>query len=285
MRFAFFGYDFSIDVAQRLVAEGHELMAIFTFPCDQNFSYNLQAYALADHLNVPITSNTVTTGNVASLIEAGCEVFLVAGYPRKIPPIDESKAYGLNVHPALLPRARGITPTPYIILNEPAAAGFTVHKLTPEYDAGDIIYQEAIPVDEYTDVEVLSARVALRTPDIIAKIFADLPKYWAQAKPQDENNAGLYPAASAEMRTLDWNMNAAQLRQLGRAFGRYGVIATVRNNTGDTQKLAVFQFAVWQEKHSLPAGQLMRSSPREIIITIADGYICLKDFQIIDNAG
>jgi methionyl-tRNA formyltransferase len=281
MRFAFFGYDYSIDLAQTLVAQGHELLALFTFPCDQMFAYNLQTYALAEALQVPITDKKVNEEHIKALLAIGCETFLVAGYPRKIPPIDETKAYGINIHPALLPRARGITPAPHIIMSEPEAGGFTVHKLAPVYDAGDVLYQEAIAVDERTDVEVYSSRVALRSAAMITDIFANLPTYWKNAKPQDESRAGSYPGVSNEMRTLDWGSTAGHLNKMGRAFGRYGVLATVQNNAGEQQKLGVFQFSAWEEKHGHRAGTLMRSSPREIVIAIADGFVVLKDFQII----
>lgn len=280
MRFAFFGYDYSIDIAKALMVEGHELLALFTFPCDQSFAYNIQTYELADTMAVPITDKRVTEGHIASLLQEGCELFLVAGYPRKIPPID-GKAYGVNIHPALLPRARGITPAPYILMYEPEAAGFSIHKLAPEYDTGDILYQESIPVDADTDVEILSARVALRTRAVVPNIINNLPAYWAKAKPQDGWAATSYPAVSIEMRSLVWTDDAAALQRKSRAFGRYGVLAEIENNEGKRQRLAVYQFTAWVEAHNEAPGRLMRSSPREIVVSVADGFVCLKDFQVV----
>ena len=262
------------------MVEGHELLALFTFPCDQSFAYNIQTYELADTMAVPITDKTVNAGHIAALLQEGCELFLVAGYPRKIPPLD-GKAYGVNIHPALLPRARGITPAPYILMYEPEAAGFSVHKLAPEYDTGDILYQESISVDADTDVETLSARVALRTRAVIPKIINNLPTYWSNAKPQDGWHATSYPAVATEMRTLSWADSAADLRLKSKAFGRYGVLAEIENNEGMRQRLAVYQFTTWVEPHGEKPGTLMRSSPREIVVSVADGFVCLKDFQVV----
>lgn len=281
MRFAFFGYDFSIDLAQTLVAEGHELLAIFTFPCDQMFAYNLQAYAFADAHNIPITDKPVNAEHITALLSIGCEAFLVAGYPRKVPPIEG--AYGLNIHPAYLPKARGITPGPFIILNEQDAGGFTIHKLAPEYDSGDILYQERIEINDTIDVETYSCRVALKSRAVITDIFSRLPEYWANAKPQDHSKATLLPPVTEEMRTLDWNKSSKELINTSRAFGRYGVIAHIQNNEGEVQHLGVFSFTSWPEKHQHPTGTLLRSSPREIVIAISDGYALLKEFQVIER--
>ncbi len=282
MKITFLGYDYSLDIAQRLMADGHAIMHIFTFPCDGMFSFNSQINDFAKNYNIPISEQKIGRQNIASLTDQGCELFICAGYPYKIPPIDINKAYGINLHPALLPRGRGIMPLPYIIMNDHEAAGFTVHKLSPKFDTGDILYQQAIEIDEQTDVEILSAKIAIAAPDIISSITKDIENYWNAATVQNNENASSYPAPSAEMRKLNWDNTAKESSLKGRAFGRFGLFATIENNMGEAQKLAVFNFKAWEEKHNHSAGSLLRSSPREIIITIKDGYICLKEFQVIE---
>ena len=283
MKIVFIGYDYTLDIAQRLIADGHEIIHMFTFPCDDIFSSNTQINAFAAHFNISISDHTITLNDLNILIEQGAEVFLCAGYPKKIPEIDNEKAYSINLHPSLLPRARGVMPLPFIITHEPEAAGFTVHKLTAQFDAGDILYQEATPIDKNTDVETLSARIAVRAPDAVSKIIKDIKIYWDNAAPQDHDTASSYNTPKPEMRQLNWNDTAENLRLKGRAFGRFGVTAIVTNNMNETQQLAIFQFTTWEEAHSHKAGTLLRSSPREIVISIQDGYICLKEFQAIES--
>lgn len=185
------------------------------------------------------------------------------------------------MHPTLLPRARGMMPLPHVILNEPNAAGFTIHKITNEYDSGDIIYQEPIQIDETTDVETLSARIALRANSAIPNIVKDIKVLWDNASAQDINNASQAPLPDEDFRTINWDSATADLEKQSRAFGRFGMIANVTNNVRQTQKLAVYQLSVWREDHEMEAGKLLRSSPKEIIITASDGYACLKDFTPI----
>ncbi len=282
MKIVFLGYDYTFNIAQRLITDGHEIMHIFTFPCDGMFSFNNQIKDFAKNFNIPISEHKIEQQNIDNLIKRGCEIFICAGYPHKVPPINESQSYGINFHPSLLPRGRGIMPLPYIIMNDPKAAGFTIHKLSPKFDTGDILYQKAIEIDEQTDIEILSAKIALAAPNIISSIIKDIKNYWNAATVQNNKHASSYPTPSAKMRKLNWHDTAEELSLKGRAFGRFGVLAEIENNIGEHQKLAVFNFKTWKEKHSHQSGKLIRSSPREIIITIKDGYICLKEFQVIN---
>lgn len=263
-----------LDSVLRLIREGHELIGIFSFECDNIFNFNARTKALADELEIPFTVNKVLALDIAAFIQQSAQVFLAAGYPYKIPVIPEDQAYGVNFHPSLLPRGRGIMPTPTIIMHEPDVSGVSVHKITPIYDDGDILTQRALPLTAEDDVETLSARIALCAPDIMSDVFAKLPEYWKQAKPQDQNKASTFPMPDEIMRTLDWKKTVTELEATGRAFGRYGCLARFNGKLW-----AVYNFKGWREKHSYRAGDVACILSREIIIAVKDGFICLKDMQ------
>ncbi len=278
MKIVFIGYDYTFDLASRLIEDGHEIIKIYTFPCDNVFAFNKQIQDFAHYHNIPITEEKITNENIEHDLARGAELFFSAGYPYKIPPINEEKAYAINMHPTILPNARGMMPLPHIILNEPNAAGFTLHKIAPEYDSGDIIYQEKIKIDNQTDVETLSARIAIRANLAVSDIIKNIENLWKSATIQDNTKATTAPLPDESFRTINWDYPAETLEKQSRAFGRFGMIAHVTNNIGQTQKLAVYQFSAWKENHDLSAGTLLRSSPKEIVITIPNGYACLKDF-------
>ncbi len=282
MKITFLGYDYTLDIAQRLIADGHEIMHVFTFPCDNVFACNIQIKEFTAHFNIPISEYKIELSDINKLIDNGCEVFICAGYPHKIPDIDYKHAFAINLHPTLLPQARGIMPLPYVIMKEPSAAGFTIHKLATDFDTGDILYQEAVQIDSNTDVETLSAKIATNAPNAMSDIVANINKYWNESTPQDNDKASSYPSPSTKMRTINWEGTPDELSLKGRSFGRFGVMAEIKNNMGQAQKLAIFNFTTWEEKHTHELGYLLRSSAREIIIAINGGYACLKEFQVIE---
>ena len=283
MNIVFIGYDYTLDIASRLIEDGHNIIHIYTFDCDNILSFNTQTKSFAEQLKIPISDNRINYQNIELLIDQGADIFICAGYPYKIPKIDNDKAYGINLHPSLLPRVRGIMPLPFVIMHDQAAAGFTIHKIDNDFDTGEILYQEAVIIDEITDVETLSARIAIRAPDAISTIVKNIKSSWENATPQDNELSSDYKAPSPEMRLLDWNDTSDNLRLKGLAYGRFGLIAKITNNMNETQTIAVFQFTTWKDKHTHNTGVMVRSSPREIIVTIKDGYACLKEFQAIEK--
>jgi methionyl-tRNA formyltransferase len=274
MKFVYFGYDFMLGSVQRLLEDGHELIGVFTFPCDNVFNFNAQTVGLAEYLKIPVITEPPKPSDIAAYIQKGCACFLSAGYPFKIPPIDETKSRGINVHPSLLPLGRGLMPTPHILLNHPKASGLTVHKLTPGFDEGDILHQTPLPLHERETVETLSARIALRAPDVLSMIFSDLPSYWSDARPQNEKKATYFPPPDDSMRLLEWTLPVKRLDEIARAFGRYGSLARF-----DNELWVVYAHDIWQEKHGLKPGTVAIRLPREIVIAAKDGFVCLKEFH------
>ena len=278
MKFCFFGYDHTLDTLQRLVHDGHDALQAYTFKCDNHFSFNKDIKTFCRQNNIPIIEGKIKPDDIDTLLNRGCQLFVSSGYPYKIPPIAENQAYGINVHPTLLPRGRGIMPQPYVIMDEPEAAGFSIHKLTQDYDAGDILLQKAIPIDETTDIETLAARISIHTPDAVSDVVENIENYWAKATPQNHDEASYYNEPDKVFRSLDWNETVDNLLRKSKAFGRFGVYASITNRFGETQSLAVFQFNGWHENHRHKPGTLIRSYPKEITIAVQDGYICLLDF-------
>jgi len=278
MKFVYFGYDFLLHAVRHLIDEGHELAGIFTFECDNLFNFNTGTHALAAAYNVTITEERPTAEALQAYIDQGVDCFICGGYPHKIPPIDESKAYGINVHPAYLPKGRGIMPTPFIITEAPEAAGVTIHKLTQSFDAGDILVQEKFELSAHDCVETYSARVAKTVPDMLSDILKNLPAAWSAATPQDETQATHYPLPSDQMRMLDYTLPVMEIDRTARAFGRFGTITQFGENL-----YVVYALTVWKEAHRYEAGTIIWDGcGREALVAAKDGFVCLKDFQALE---
>ena len=204
MKFVYFGYDFMLESVQRLLSEGHELLAVFSFDCDNVFNFNVKTKELAERLDIPFSTNKPLPMDIGIFCDQGAQVFLSAGYPHKIPPVDEDRAYGINFHPSLLPAGRGIMPTPTILMNHPEASGVTIHKLSDVFDDGDILLQKKIPITAQDDVETLSCKIAMAAPDMLSRVFRELPALWQSAAPQDQSKASTFPMPDEAMRMLDW---------------------------------------------------------------------------------
>jgi methionyl-tRNA formyltransferase len=71
----------------------------------------------------------------------------------------------LNIHPALLPRNRGLFPYFWVLANGDQETGVTLHWVDEQFDTGHVLVQEAIPVqpnDTITSLAYRSAGVGCR---------------------------------------------------------------------------------------------------------------------------
>lgn len=274
MRFVYFGYDFMLPAIRRLTSEGHALLGVFTFEVDNVFNFNTATIDFARRQGAPVILSRPDTAHIDEFLAQGCEVFLSAGYPYKIPPVNSETAYAVNIHPTYLPHARGLMPIPRIILeNATNAAGFTAHKMTQQFDAGDILLQKKFPLLPNETVETYTAKIAMRAPDMVSELFNDLPDLWRKARPQSARSASHYPPPTDRDRTLDWNKTTAELDRTSRAFGRFGCLAQTPEGI-----FIACDATFWKERHNLSPGTIAAITAREMTLACADGYACLKEF-------
>src|SRR5207302_5996266 len=98
------------------------------------------AKEVAEGLGIPVAQPSRLDEDVE--IPASTDV--VAAYGLLIPEPLLSRALWLNVHPSLLPRWRGAAPVERALMAGDARTGVTIHRTTPELDAGPIAAQEAL---------------------------------------------------------------------------------------------------------------------------------------------
>jgi methionyl-tRNA formyltransferase len=278
MKFVFFGYDFAINTVHRLIEDGHELIGIHTFPCDNIFNFNTKLAQLASSLNIPITEQKPNAADIGNWLAKGAELFLAAGYLYKIPAIDETKAFAINIHPSRLPKGRGIMPLPHIIMHAHYAAGMTAHKITNQYDGGDILAQIPLTLSADETVETLSSRIAMAMPDMASSLIRNLPERWKLAQPQNEKEVTIFPAPSDAMRTIDFTLPVATIKTLHRAFGTFGILFTLNN-----ELWVAYTLNGWEEEHNRAPGSLQHLTAREIIIAASNGYICVTQADKLSN--
>jgi len=77
--------------------------------------------------------------------------------------------YGcLNIHPALLPEAKGVDPVFQSLLHGVPPLGVTVHFMTPEFDAGRIVAQRSIEGPAGASVFAITARLFREGAELLA---------------------------------------------------------------------------------------------------------------------
>lgn len=119
------------------------------------------------------TFNEYEQAMLKALKQERVQIVLLAGFMKKVPP-KVVKAYSgnmMNIHPALLPKhggqgMYGIRVHQAVIDAGETESGATVHMVDEEYDRGEIVIQEKVPVMPTDTPEILAERV-LRVEHVI----------------------------------------------------------------------------------------------------------------------
>jgi methionyl-tRNA formyltransferase len=158
---------FGADVLQRL-AQQHDVALLLTRPDKpRGRGRTMQptpAKEVAEQLGIPVQQPS----RLDEDIDIPTDTVVVAAYGLLIPEPLLSRALWLNVHPSLLPRWRGAAPVERALMAGDARTGVTIHRTTPELDAGPIAAQEAFdlgPDDDAGAVFDRSAEIATRLLD------------------------------------------------------------------------------------------------------------------------
>jgi len=99
-------------------------------------------------------------GIIEKIVLREIDLVIVHAYMRRLPrSLFASPKYGtINIHPSLLPKHRGPSPTDWVIKNKEKITGLTCHYIDEGFDSGNIIYQMEVPIKEEDSVEKVIER-------------------------------------------------------------------------------------------------------------------------------
>lgn len=110
----------------------------------------------------------------AALRAAGAEYLALAGYMRLLS--DEFVARWrdriVNIHPSLLPKYKGLDTHARAIAANDAIAGCSVHVVTEELDAGEVLGQAEVPILPDDTPDTLAARVLAEEHRLYPRVLA-----------------------------------------------------------------------------------------------------------------
>ena len=176
------------------------------------------------------------------------DTVVVAAYGALVPETLLDRASWLNVHPSLLPRWRGAAPVERAIMAGDDETGVTIHRTTPELDAGPIAAQQSFLIGADDDAGVVYERAGELAAELLEDVLSGSPEF----RPQPDEGATYADRLSPEDRELDWNRPPAellnQIRALSPHIGARGEV--------DGKRLTVWRARLATDESPLTAGGL-----------------------------
>lgn len=278
MRIVFMGTpDFAVPSFKRLVADGHEMVAVYTNPDKpKNRGMKLTPSPVkvaALEANVPVIQpKSLRDESVLEELTAlAPELIVVAAYGKLLPKaVLELPKYGcINVHSSLLPKYRGAAPINWAMVNGEAETGVTIMYMAEALDTGDIIAQTVTPIQPEENAEELYARLAEMGAALLSETVVNIQNGTAARIPQDDSQHTYAPMLSRELSPIDWRRSAVDIHNQIRGLVPWP--ATTFELEGKNFK-AYASVPVERTTEQAP-GALLGSDKQGILFACGDGKV------------
>ena len=130
---------------------------VYNFAIDQGYKTAVQKSISFDELEEMI-------------VKLNIDLLISHAFMRILPKkVFSAPKYGsINIHPSLLPKYRGPSPTKWVIRNKEKVTGLTCHYIDEGIDTGDIIYQLEVPVESGDNIDAVIERQKMVVDQLIA---------------------------------------------------------------------------------------------------------------------
>ncbi len=171
----------------------------------------------ADELGVPVLADTSVTGLERALARYRPDAAVISSYDRILGARVLDRCVFVNVHYSPLPRYRGLAAVQWGIINGEPELGITVHAITKELDAGNILYQEKVTPGPHQTAEDIYGELNEIQRRVLGETVARHLDGYAGV-PQDEAAATYACGRLPEDSEIDWSGPTDRIYRQVRAF-------------------------------------------------------------------
>jgi methionyl-tRNA formyltransferase len=247
MKILFMGTpDFSVPVLRQLVEDGYEVIGVVTQP-DKPVGRKKEIK------QTPVKEEAIKHGikvyqpvklreNYEEILALKPDLIVTAAYGQILPnAILETPKYGcINVHASLLPKYRGGAPIHKSIIDGNDKTGITIMYMVEKLDAGDILTQVEVPIEENDHVGSMHDKLSAAGAKLLSETIPLLVEGKITPVPQKEDEVTFAWNITREQEKIDWTQSGKEIHNHIRGLHPWPVAYTLLNG----QPLKVW----WAEK-------------------------------------
>jgi len=213
---------------------------------------------------------------VERLSKAGADLFVVIAYGKILPQkiLSIPKIYAINVHSSLLPQYRGAAPINWAIINGEINSGISIIKMSPKMDAGDIVGQKEIAIEDSDTSLTLREKMKKIGPVFLAETINAIVAHGCAPIQQDATKVTFAPKLTKELGRIDWHKSAHEINNLIRGLQPWpGVYTSYKNKI-----LKILEAQDIPPAGNAAPGTICDVKKEEFSVTAAKG--CLKIMKV-----
>lgn len=229
--------DFSVPILTMLKEEGYSILTVVTQPDRpvgrKKLLMPTPVKKEALRLGLPVLQPEKLKGSkqLDEILSLKPDLIVTAAFGQILPnELLESPEFGcLNVHASLLPAYRGGAPIHQAIIDGQQETGVTIMYMAQKLDAGDIISQKSIPIEQTDTTGILFEKLSIVGRDLLRET---LPTIFSKSNERSVQNEKLVTFArniSREQERIDWNQSAQDIFNQVRGLNPWPVAYTTLN--------------------------------------------------------
>ena len=211
--------EFSIPTLESLVKSNHKVLAVYSQPASKAnrgqkiIPSKVEVLAKEQSLNLRTPDNLNNDEEYNYLKRLEPDIVIVIAYGKIIPKkfLNLSKYGFINVHASLLPKWRGAAPIQRSIMNLDNQTGISIMKIVEELDAGPVMLQEKIQINENIDALTLSKVLSKLGAKSIMNAIDKIEKGEAKFIEQNHEEATYAKKILKTEGRINWNENAKKV--------------------------------------------------------------------------
>lgn len=261
--------DFSVPILKQLLMENYNVVGVVTQP-DRPVGRKriitpppVKIEALKHNIPVFQPEKLRDESSLQEILQLQPDLIITAAYGQILPKklLDVPKFGCINVHASLLPELRGGAPIHYAIIQGKDKTGITIMYMAEKLDAGDILTQTVVSIDERDTVGTLHDKLSAAGAKLLSETLPKLLKGEIIPIKQNDEEATFASNIKHEQEKIDWNKSGEEIYNQIRGLNPWPVAFTMLE--GKTVKIW------WGEKVPLS----VKDIPGKIVSIEKDGFV------------
>ena len=267
--------EFAVPILQSLIDNPeYDVQAVLTQP-DHHIGrkrtlHQSPVKELAEQYNIEVLqpAKLSKSPEMEKIISLQPDLMITAAYGQFLPTklLAAAKIAAINVHGSLLPKYRGGAPIQYSIINGDKETGVSIMYMVKKMDAGDIISQRSIPIEDTDDSGTMFNKLSLLGRDLLLETLPKLISGDVNPVAQDPDKVVFSPNITSEQEQIDFRLPARLIDAKVRGLRP----APLGNMVIDGLRTKIYDVTPLEEKTDLEPGKVVRVTKHQLVIAAGD---------------
>ena len=267
--------EFAVPILQSLIDNPeYDIQAVLTQP-DHHIGrkrtlHQSPVKELAEQYNIEVLqpAKLSKSPEMEKIINLQPDLMITAAYGQFLPTklLAAAKIAAINVHGSLLPKYRGGAPIQYSIINDDKETGVSIMYMVKKMDAGDIISQRSIPIEDTDDSGTMFKKLSLLGRDLLLETLPKLISGDVNPVAQDPDKVVFSPNITSEQEQIDFRLPARLIDAKVRGLRP----APLGNMVIDGLRTKIYDVTPLEEKTDLEPGKVVRVTKHQLVIAAGD---------------